>query len=562
MVAEEKEMANLIDYKGKKMPESAFAKKVFEDWKLAKAPLAELHSLMEVIDRYYDAEYWDKTRAKWRLSPVTNFIYKMVTQTKAQINKSEIAPVVKGENSIDDDGSLKKLEDAIRYTADNSDLDEVKDDVIEAGLLHTTGFIKVTWDQNEMGGSAERGNAWVGKVKYSEVDPSNVYPDPKAYKIQDCRYFIVAVPKTLEYLRERWPDKADRIKPDSFGAEVKVYTRPNTDGNNDEALLLEYWWKYKGTVNCAYVVGDVVLDVIYDVYADGKYPFVKFTPKHKRKSMWGLSLPKQIKGNQESLNKLIEMVLTNAMRTANQQKLYDANRINGEKITNEPGLLIPVINNDGRPLSSAYEPVATPNMPPYVRELIEMFKNDIKDIGGIYEAATGDTPGQVTAATAIAMLAEQASIPIEDINKQLYKTFEEVYEMTASRIIQFVQEERMMMVTDPETGAEKPVYYRGTEFKDLDYKITIQATKATAMTKAYIAEQANQLFEKGLLTPEEYLESIDFPLKDKVIQRLKDQAQFPPELMEIVKMIPPEVLIELAQQYAQPPDGGFNNGPM
>jgi hypothetical protein len=242
-----------------------------------------------------------------------------------------------------------------------------------------------------------------------------------------------------------------------------------------------------------------------------------------------MMLPKQIKGNQEAHNKLIELMLINAMLTANQQKLYDPNKVDGKKITNEPGLKIPVKTGDGD-LRSAYLPVETPNVPGYVQSLIEMFKNDIKDIGLIYEAATGETPGAVTAASAIAMLAEQASIPIEDINKQLFKTMEEIYEMTASRITEFSQETRFMSVkqnqtvVDPNTGAEMqqevetPVSYIGTNYADLDYMVTVQAIKGNPLSKAYAAEQARQLYNDKVINAEIYLESIDFPLKDKALE--------------------------------------------
>ena len=516
------DIKGMVNYRGTKLSNESFAKKVMEHYKIDKAPLSEMHTLMRLIDEYYQADFWnEKKRASWRLSPATNYIYKMVAQIKAQVAKSTISPVLKTDLE-DMKDQVKQLEEIIANTADIQDLDEAMDTMIEAGILLSTGHIMVSWD-NDLNGGTEGRNQWVGNVKYTELDPVNVFPDCKSHNVQDCRRITIATPKTIEYIKERWEETAKDIKADQLSADVKIYTRPNTDGQSDEVLLLGYWWKYKGLVNVAYVVGDTVLEVIEDVYEDGKYPFARFTPKPLRKSYWGMMLPKQIKGNQESLNKLIEAMLTNAVKTANQQKLYDPNRVDGAKITNEPGLMIPVKGGEGA-LSSAYVPVDNGSVPGYVDNLIEMFKNDIKDIGNINDATTGATPGNVTAASAIAMLAEQATIPIEDLNKQLFKTMEEIYEMTASRIIQFSEEERTMTTkVEDEQGQEieQPMQYRGTDFKGLDYKITIAAIKGNPTSKAYAAEEARQLFLDKVIDAETYLESTDFALKDKALEKLK-----------------------------------------
>ena len=523
------DIKGMVNFRGTKISNEAFAKKVMEHYKIDKAPLAIMHELMRLIDEYYQGDFWnEKKRASWRLSPATNYIYKMVAQIKAQVAKSTISPVLKTDLEQFKD-QVKQLEEIIANTADNQDLDEAMDSMIEAGILLSTGHIKVTWDNDLNGGSEQGGNVWVGNVKYTEIDPINVFPDCQSHTVQDCRRITIAVPKTIEYIKERWEATAKDIKSDSLGLDVKVYTRPNTDGQNDEVLLLEYWWKYKGSVNVAYIVGDIVLQVIEDVYKDGKYPFARFTPKPLRKSYWGMMLPKQIKGNQESLNKLIEAMLTSAVKTANQQKLADLNRVDVLKITNEPGLIIPVKNGNGAPLTSAYVPVENGSVPSYVTNLIDMFKYDIKDIGNINDATTGATPGNVTAASAIAMLAEQATIPIEDLNKQLFKTMEEIYEMTSSRITQFSQETRTMTtkVKDPTTGqeVEQPMQYKGTDFADLDYKITIAAIKGNPTSKAYAAEEARQLFLDKVIDAETYLESTDFALKDKALERMKIAKQ-------------------------------------
>lgn len=527
------DIKGMVNFRGTKISNEAFAKKVMEHYKIDKAPLAIMHELMRVIDEYYQGDFWnEKKRASWRLSPATNYIYKMVAQIKAQVAKSTISPVLKTDLE-DMKDQVKQLEEIIANTADLQDLDEAMDTMIEAGILLSTGHIKVTWDNDLNGGSEQGGNVWVGNVKYTEIDPINVFPDCQSHNTQDCRRFTIAVPKTIEYIKERWEATAKDIKSDSLGLDVKVYTRPNTDGQNDEVLLLEYWWKYKGLVNVAYIVGDIVLQVIEDVYKDGKYPFARFTPKPLRKSYWGMMLPKQIKGNQESLNKLIEAMLTSAVKTANQQKLADLNRVDVSKITSEPGLIIPVkTSGDGAPLSSAYLPVENGSVPAYVTNLVDMFKFDIKDIGNINDATTGATPGNVTAASAIAMLAEQATIPIEDLNKQLFKTMEEIYEMTSSRITQFSQETRTMTtkVKDPTTGqeVEQPMQYKGTDFADLDYKITIAAIKGNPTSKAYAAEEARQLYLDKVIDAETYLESTDFALKDKALEKLqiaKQQAE-------------------------------------
>ena len=76
-------------------------------------------------------------------------------------------------------------------------------------------------------------------------------------------------------------------------------------------------------------------------------------------------------------------------------------------------------------------------MPSYIRDTIEMLKNDIEIISGVFDVTRGERPGGITAAAAIQALNEQAQGRIK-LKLQTFEVFiAEIGGLWLSRIQQF-----------------------------------------------------------------------------------------------------------------------------
>ncbi|PZD95228.1 hypothetical protein DNH61_11755 [Paenibacillus sambharensis] len=504
------------------------------------------HSVWKEADEFYLSKQWQQERPSWLLNPVINYIAYVVDQKTPQITNNRprglILPTVQGDEEV-----AKLFTQVTEVIAERADLDEVIAEVVPTGLLLGIGWFKVYWDNTKSGGQYDpmnpmRSNVWKGDVCVESPDPANIYHDPSAHKVEDCRYIIYAVPKTVEFIKEKFGVDVD--PENSF--ETEIYSRPGADNAKNRVMLYEYWYKEQGGIHCTYAAGGKILKDIRNVYKHGRYPFVRFVPKKKRKSMLGIGEPQNIMENQKLLNKFMEMLTRNTALTANPILFVDANSgIDPAKFQAKPGIVQPVTNlSQTKPAEWFQPPQISRDVPQTIDKLIEV----IERMAGIYDAQTGETPSGVTAAAAIQMLVEQGSIPIKGIAANLNRAIKDVYELMIELVKEFYTEERYIRITD-EQGNHEFMPFVGAQYAEIDLDVQVSAGASTPTSKAYIAQLGADLFSAGVLLPSEYLDMQEgLPNKDKIVARLREQEQMQQQQMQPP---PPDPMAEQAAMEQQ-----------
>lgn len=516
--------------------------------------LKDDHADWKEYDEFYLSKHWNVTRASWLPDPVVNYVAYVVDQKSPQLTnnrpKGLILPTTQGDEPV-----AKLFMQVTDVIAERVGLDETIAEVVPTGLLLGIGWFKVYWDNNKSGGQysptdPSRNTVWKGDVCVESPDPSNVYHDPQAHKVEDCRYIIYAVPKTVEWIKEKFNVV---VEPDN-GFETEIYERPSVDQSKNRVMMYEYWYKEKGKINCIYAAGGKMLKEIKEVYKHGRFPFVAFVPKKKRKSLVGIGEPKNIIANQKLLNKFLEMLTRNTMLTANPILLIDPKAgIDPNKFQAKPGV-VQMANGliDGKdPMKWLIPPPISRDVPLTIDKLIEL----IERMSGVYDANTGETPGGVTAAAAIQMLVEQGSIPIKGIKRNLNATVKDVYELMIELVKENYTEERYIRLTDEKGGMEfKP--FIGAQYAEIDLDVQVSGDDSAPTSKAYIAQVSSDLFDKGLLLGSEYLEATEgLPNKERVVTRLREMEGIQDKLgalteeeKQVFDQLPPEVIKQMVQQ--------------
>ncbi|GKU76850.1 hypothetical protein [Paenibacillus sp. L3-i20] len=495
---------------------------IINEYRSSMSAMKQYHADWKEYDDYYIAEQWSSQRASWRPDPVVNYISYIVDQKKPQLTNNRPTGIILPTSAGDEDAT-KLFTQVTDVIADRVDMDSVVDEVVQTGLLLDVAWFYVYWDNSLSGGSAARKNIWKGDVVVESVDPANMYYDPQAVDIDDARWVIYAVPKTVQWVKEKY---GVVVEPDSVQSfETEIYDRPGVEQGKDRVMLYARWSRVNGKLNVSYAAGGKILDKIEDVYAHGRYPFIPFVSKRRRKSIIGIGEPRNIINNQKLLNKLIEMPTTNAMLTANPIALIDRKSgIDKDKWVAKPGMVWYTV---GDPRKAAYwmEP---PRMSNDVYKLTDMLTGYIEKIGGVYDALTGDTPTGVTAASAIQMLQEQGSIPIKGIARNLYSSVKEVYKQMIELVKEFYTETRYIRITGEEGGTEF-VEFQGAKYADVDFDVKVSAGPSTPMSRAYITQLADDLFNKQLLLGSEYVDMADgLPNKERIVARLREMERQPP----------------------------------
>jgi len=498
-------------------------RKIVDEFRTSQSAMSQFHADWREFDDYYLADQWSAQRASWKPRPVVNYISYVVDQKKPQLTNNRptgiILPVAAG-----DEEAAHVFTQVTDVIADRVDLDSVVDEVVQTGLLLDVAWFYVYWDNNLSGGSAARKNIWKGDVVVESVDPANIYYDPQATCIEDARWVIYAVPKTVQWVKEMF---GVAVTPDSVQSfETEIYDRPGQEQAKDRVMLYARWERKNGKLNVVYAAGQKILKRIDNVYEHGRYPFIPFVSKKRRKSVIGIGEPRNLFENQKLLNKLIEMPTSSALLTANPIALLNKKSgINKNQWISKPGMVWETALDDP---SKAVHWLQPPSFQGDVYRLTDMLTGYIEKIGGVYDALTGETPSGVTAASAIQLLQEQGSIPIKGIARNLYSSLKEVYKQMIELVKQFYTETRYIRITGEEGGVEF-IQFDALQYADVDFDVKVSAGPSTPMSRAYITQLADDLFNKGLLLGSEYVDMQEgLPNKDRIVARLREMESQPP----------------------------------
>jgi len=111
---------------------------------------------------------------------------------------------------------------------------------IETSKLLGTAIAHVYWDEHTgvLGGEDAY---YEGEIRICEIDPANFFPDPTAYRLQDCQYIHV-----VEKKPRKWVESVFKVKLDERGGDTgnDPYIEPMTGNVSITQLRMMVWWSY------------------------------------------------------------------------------------------------------------------------------------------------------------------------------------------------------------------------------------------------------------------------------------------------------------------------------
>jgi hypothetical protein len=195
--------------------------------------------------------------------------------------------------------------------------------------------------------------------------------------------------------------------------------------------------------------------------------------------------------------------------------------------------------------------------------LLDRSIDELRETSGNTEAATGATPGGVTAASGIAALQEAAGKTSADSTQASYRVFSDMVEMIIELIRQFYDIPRKFRILG-QYGMEQYVtytnqglqlQYQGNAFgQDMGYRlpvfdVRVSAQRKNEYTKVAQNELALQFFQMGFFNPQQVdaslmcLEMMDFDGKDALMQKIAQMGTMHQKLLQYMQLA-----LQLAQQ--------------
>ena len=486
-----------------------------------------------------------------------------------------------------DKGEASMLSAIIPCVLEQNNFEATYSDAMWQKLKTGTALYKVVWDKSKLNG--------LGDINVEKVNLLNVYWEPGVTDIQRSRYFFHTELWDKDILEERYPQLQGKLKGKSFFSTKFLYD-DHVKTENKHTVIEVYYHKYiqgKNTLQYCRYVGDQVIFAtendtqpiidqmtgqvkppmaITGLYDHGKYPYFFDALYPIEGSPCGYGYVDLCRNPQTEIDLLKTAMVKNAMvgSVPRYFSRVDGN-INEEEFLDTTKPIVHVSGNVDEATLRRIEHNGLDGM--YVN-LLDRSIDELRETSGNTEAATGSTPGSVTAASGIAALQEAAGKTSSDSTQASYRVYADIVDMCIELIRQFYDMPRKFRILG-QYGMERYVtytnqgiqpQYQGNDFgQDMGFRlpvfdVKVSAQKKNVYTKVAQNELALQFFQLGFFNPQMVdqslmcLEMMDFDDKDIIMQKISQMGTMHQKLiqyMQIALQLASATNPMLAQQIAQ-----------
>ena len=516
---------------------------------------------------------------------VSGWLHNVIVSKHADVMKAYPEPNILPREQ-GDKGEAMMLSAIIPCVLEQNNFEATYSDAMWQKLKTGTGCYKVVWDTSKLNG--------LGDIHVDNVNLLNVYWEPGVTDIQKSRYFFHTELWDKDVLEERYPQLKGKLKGQSFFSTKFLYD-DHVKTENKHTVIEVYYHKYingKNTLQYCKYVGDQVIYATENevqrptkqvphpetgmpvtveagpsmaergLYDHGKYPYFFDALYPIEGSPCGYGYVDLCRNPQTEIDLLKTAMVKNAMVGATPRYFsrVDGN-INEEEFLDTSKPIVHVSGNVDEATLRKIEHVGLDGM--YVNLLTNSI-DELRETSGNTEAATGSTPGSVTAASGIAALQEAAGKTSSDSTQASYRVYSDMVDMCIELIRQFYDMPRKFRILG-QYGMERYVTYtnqgiqpqhQGNDFgQDMGFRlpvfdVKVSAQKKNVYTKVAQNELALQFFQLGFFNPQMVdqslmcLEMMDFDDKDIIMQKISQMGTMQQKLIQYMQLA-----LGLAQKY-------------
>ena len=496
-----------------------------------------------------------KSMADDGFKAVSGWLHNVIVSKHADAMKAYPEPNILPRES-GDKGEAAMLSAIIPCVLEQNNFEATYSDAMWQKLKTGTALYKVVWDKSKLNG--------LGDIHVEKVNLLNVYWEPGVTDIQRSRYFFHTELWDKDILEEKYPQLKGKLKGQSFFSTKFLYD-DHVKTENKHTVIEVYYHKYiegKNTLQYCKYVGDQVIFAtendpqmaVRGLYDHGKYPYFFDALYPIEGSPCGYGFVDLCRNPQTEIDLLKTAMVKNAMvgSVPRYFSRIDGN-VNEEEFLNTTKPIVHVNGNVDEATLRKIDHVALDGM--YVN-LLDRSIDELRETSGNTEAATGSTPGAVTAASGIAALQEAAGKTSADSTQASYRVYAQIVDVCIELIRQFYDMPRKFRILG-QYGMERYVTYTNQGIKpqhqgmafgeDMGYRlpvfdIKVSAQKKNVYTKVAQNELALQFFQMGFFNPQMVdqslmcLEMMDFDDKDTIMQKISQMGTMHQKLLQYMQL--------------------------
>lgn len=488
----------------------------------------------------FDNIYFDTTLRQFRpLKPLqgifrknrvfVNKILPTVNNRLARLCKNqprwEVRP---NSNSNEDKEAARLTQQVLQSIWDNQCLNEKRQSLYMWLQQCGHAYLKVSYDDqlgkpqvdpmtNEL--------IYEGDVRIDVVSAFEVFPDPLATRLDECKYLIHCKVRHISYFPEQYPERGHLVKPEgvwltSLQNEQRVNTvnnlgRGDTQANPNQNSAIEMTLYEKRSKK--YPQGRMVVVANGIKLADkslpvGEIPFAKFDDIIIGGSYYPESLVTHLRPVQDQFVKNVSMRAQWMNRLlAGKYLAAKGHGLIEEALNDQSG---EVVEFDPVPNAPPPQPLQVPAIPQYAYKEDETLTDYILDISGINQISRGQLPSSSIPAKGMEFLQEQDDTRIGVITEQHEHAWASTLRFMAMYAQEFYQTPRLLKV------AGKNMQYTFKSFLGADMRSNndVKVLRGSTVPGSKVVKNSEILnvFGQGLLG-----DPMDPKVREKVFGELE-----------------------------------------
>ncbi len=495
-------------------------KKAQETIKKYSSESEDVKSRMVQNEEWYKARHWEQIRNdKFKNDPEPTTAFVLSTIENKHADAMDYYPVanVLPRDERDKDAA-KTLSEIIPVELDWNGFRKVYSKCNYDKLKIGVGIYAVLFDPRQSG---------IGSNVIRRIDPLNFYCDIYVDDINQSEMVFVAELITRDEFKRKYPDANVDNANKLF--EPKDYILASKRDTSDMLLIIDAYYKTvdnagKTMVQLLKFSGE---EILYSSEAEGSefyscdvYPFVLDVLYYEKGNIFGFGLIDVIKSPQIYIDKLDQIILSNAF--AHGRKKHMVRKNSAVKISDLTDPAVNVIEVEGN-MDDIYKEIKQDPTDAGIYNHRQSKIEELKETSSANEFSRGETGGGVTAAQAIVALQKASGKTSRAMIADSYEAFSEIVYIYIEHMGQFYDVPRQYRVDD----TKEQDGYRFVEFDNsaikmqqepsaidgqptyrkpvFDFKIVPE--KEDPFSQAARNEQMKEYFTAGVFDPNRYLEA-------------------------------------------------------
>lgn len=518
---------------------------ILERFRQAKNKRQAKDSLWTELDAFDRNQQWDLNNAPaWLPKPITNYIH-LVKYTKRAAFAVENPTAKLRPFSPEGVEMVKLLNKAYEDTFDRIKARKSIRESIECMKLLGTAITYMYWEEHAEGRMGttvlgDEGYHYTGEIRIMNIEPSNFFPDPNAFTVEDLDYAFIRMRKPKSWIDSNPKFKKD-VKEEGFEVSdqaergeifMRDYTAEETERMVDFMMYFEREANSEGGYSyyVTYLANNKIL-LNKEPLKPNRYPFVVGYDFQQRQDFWGMSTCQFILDNQKIINKVESIIAMIGTLSQNPQKVVTkSSGINPKTLSkygSAPGMVWET--NDANPQQSINY-VAPPNIPMPLFNMLEQAKTNIREITGLTESYMGQNVGSLQTSSGVQALIDRATMRDRDQMYDIELFVEELSKLQIDFMCTFYEEERLIRIIDKTTDEIEFIPFVGTEFKDLAYDLHVDVSSKAPITRMREANEAKELlnlqgqygqnYAAAVIKPQEAIEMMNLIHGQRMIDRM------------------------------------------